>query len=178
MALSRILEYAAIGQSMNQEISAVLPDINGQEISDLCKLASDTRGQRSDKIVTFSPKIFIPLTRLCRDICGYCTFRQDPQNLSDLYMSPDAIIQVAEQGEKLGCTEALFTLGERPELKYPEARKWLDSLFFHATFFLFAGFSLHSSQVCWHGMCLGQSRLSERRKSSLLERRPDDFFIL
>ena len=102
MALSRILEYAAIGQSMNQEISAVLPDINGQEISDLCKLASDTRGQRSDKIVTFSPKVFIPLTRLCRDICGYCTFRQDPQNLSDLYMSPDAIIQVAEQGEKLG----------------------------------------------------------------------------
>ena len=133
MALSRILEYAAIGQSMNQEISAVLPDINGQEISDLCKLASDTRGQRSDKIVTFSPKVFIPLTRLCRDICGYCTFRQDPQNLSDLYMSPDAIIQVAEQGEKLGCTEALFTLGERPELKYPEARKWLDSRGFKST---------------------------------------------
>ena len=133
MALSRILEYAAIGQSMNQEISAVLPDINGQEISDLCNLASDTRGQRSDKIVTFSPKVFIPLTRLCRDICGYCTFRQDPQNLSDLYMSPDAIIQVAEQGEKLGCTEALFTLGERPELKYPEARKWLDSRGFKST---------------------------------------------
>ena len=133
MALSRILEYAAIGQSMNQEISAVLPDINGQEISDLCNLASDTRGQRSDKIVTFSPKVFIPLTRLCRDICGYCTFRQDPQNLSDLYMSPDAIIQVAEQGEKLGCTEALFTLGERPELKYPEAQKWLDSRGFKST---------------------------------------------
>lgn len=133
MALCRILEYAALGQSMNREIAAVLPDVSGQEISDLCKLASKTRGQRADKIVTFSPKVFIPLTRLCRDICGYCTFRQDPQNLSDLYMSPDAIIQVAEQGEKLGCTEALFTLGERPELKYPEARKWLDDRGFKST---------------------------------------------
>ena len=133
MALCRILEYAALGQSMNREIAAVLPDVSGQEISDLCKLASKTRGQRADKIVTFSPKVFIPLTRLCRDICGYCTFRQDPQNLSDLYMSPDAIIQVAEQGEKLGCTEALFTLGERPELKYPEARKWLNDRGFKST---------------------------------------------
>ena len=86
MALSRILEYAAKGQSMNQEISAVLPDINGQEISDLCKLALDTRGQRAARIVTFSPKVFIPLTRLCRDICGYCTFRQDPQNLSLIHI--------------------------------------------------------------------------------------------
>ena len=126
MALFRILEYTALGQSMTQEIAAVLPDVIGQEIFELCKLASDTRTQSEDKIVTFSPKVFIPLTRVCRDMCGYCTFRQDPQNLPDLYMSPDAIIEVASQGEKLGCTEALFTLGERPELKYPEARKWLE----------------------------------------------------
>ena len=133
IALSKILEYSTSGQSMNQEISALLSDINGQDIFELCYLASKIRDQIKQRVVTFSPKVFIPLTRLCRDICGYCTFRQEPYNVRDLYMSPDAILEVARHGQKLGCTEALFTLGERPELKYPEAKQWLERHGFKST---------------------------------------------
>ena len=118
---------------MNQEISALLSDINGQDIFELCYLASKIRDQKKQRVVTFSPKVFIPLTRLCRDICGYCTFRQEPHNVGDLYMSPNAILEVARHGQKLGCTEALFTLGERPELKYPEAKQWLERHGFKST---------------------------------------------
>ncbi len=76
--------------------------------------------------VTFSPKVFIPLTRLCRDFCGYCTFRQDPGEAGErLYMTPEEVLEVAQAGQRLGCTEALFTLGERPEARYPEAKEWL-----------------------------------------------------
>jgi 7,8-didemethyl-8-hydroxy-5-deazariboflavin synthase CofG subunit len=76
-------------------------------------------------VVTFSPKVFIPLTRLCRDFCGYCTFRQSPQEADKLFMSLEDVLMVAEAGERAGCTEALFTLGERPEQRYPEAHEWL-----------------------------------------------------
>lgn len=69
--------------------------------------------------------MFIPLTRLCRDVCGYCTFRQDPASAEQLYVTPEEVLAVAKAGERLGCTEALFTLGERPEQRYPEARDWL-----------------------------------------------------
>ena len=94
-ALSKILECSTSEQPMNKEISALLSDINGQDIFELCYLASTIRDQKKQRVVTFSPKVFIPLTRLCRDICGYCTFRQEPYNLGDLYMSPDAILEVA-----------------------------------------------------------------------------------
>ncbi|MBM3946724.1 MAG: 7,8-didemethyl-8-hydroxy-5-deazariboflavin synthase subunit CofG, partial [SAR202 cluster bacterium] len=76
--------------------------------------------------VSFSPKVFIPLTHLCRDVCGYCTFRQEPGKASRIYMTPEEVVDVARQGERLGCTEALFTLGERPEQRYPEAKDWLN----------------------------------------------------
>jgi 7,8-didemethyl-8-hydroxy-5-deazariboflavin synthase CofG subunit len=75
--------------------------------------------------VSFSPKVFIPLTRLCRDFCGYCTFRQSPAEAERVYMSLEEVLEVARAGEALGCTEALFTLGERPEQRYPEAGEWL-----------------------------------------------------
>ena len=95
-------------------------------IEELCSLASRMRDQGKGKIVTFSPKVFIPLTHLCRDFCGYCTFRGSPETASSLYMTPDEVLAVARAGERLGCTEALFTLGERPEQRYPEARLWLS----------------------------------------------------
>ena len=79
------------------------------------------------RIVTFSPKVFIPLTRLCRDFCGYCTFRQDPDAAgTNLFLTPEEVLYVAKAGQRLGCTEALFTLGERPEQRYIEARDWLQ----------------------------------------------------
>src|SRR3954453_4262288 len=76
--------------------------------------------------VTFSPKVFIPLTMLCRDKCGYCTFAQPPARLESPYLSPEQVLAIARKGAAAGCHEALFTLGERPEERYPAAREWLD----------------------------------------------------
>ena len=76
--------------------------------------------------VTYSPKVFIPLTMLCRDKCGYCTFAQPPARLESPYLSPDEVLAIARAGARVGCHEALFTLGERPEERYPVARAWLD----------------------------------------------------
>ncbi len=77
-------------------------------------------------VVTYSPKVFIPLTKLCRDRCGYCTFAQPPARLESPYMTSEEVLGVARQGAEQGCHEALFTLGERPELRYQVARDWLD----------------------------------------------------
>ncbi|MPZ66141.1 MAG: 7,8-didemethyl-8-hydroxy-5-deazariboflavin synthase subunit CofH [Pseudonocardiaceae bacterium] len=75
--------------------------------------------------VTFSPKVFVPLTMLCRDRCGYCTFAHAPRELPAAYLEPDDVLEIARRGAGLGCHEALFTLGERPERRYPAAREWL-----------------------------------------------------
>jgi FO synthase len=75
--------------------------------------------------VTYSPKVFVPLTRLCRDRCGYCTFARAPRDLPAPYLTLDEVLHIASSGARLGCHEALFTLGERPELRYPQARNWL-----------------------------------------------------
>ncbi len=91
----------------------------------MCRAATVLRDRGKGRTVTFSPKVFIPLTRLCRDFCGYCTFRQDPTQTESLFMTPEEVLGVAEAGQRMGCTEALFTLGERPEQRYPEAREWL-----------------------------------------------------
>jgi FO synthase len=75
--------------------------------------------------VTYSPKVFVPLTMLCRDRCGYCTFARAPRDLPAPYLTLDEVLHIASSGARLGCHEALFTLGERPELRYPQARTWL-----------------------------------------------------
>jgi FO synthase len=77
------------------------------------------------RVVTYSPKVFIPLTKLCRDRCGYCTFAQAPRDLPSPYLTPDEVHVIAESGARAGCHEALFTLGEFPEERYREARTWL-----------------------------------------------------
>lgn len=97
-----------------------------EELAHLCRAASLVRDSGRGRDVSFSPKVFIPLTRLCRDFCGYCTFRQAPGEAQALYMTPDEVLAVARAGERLGCTEALFTLGERPEQRYSEAKAWLQ----------------------------------------------------
>lgn len=88
--------------------------------------ASRLRDQGKGRVLSFSPKVFLPLTQLCRDVCGYCVFRQPPGRLRSPYMSPGEVLAVAREGEKRGCREALLVLGERPEEKYPEARRWLS----------------------------------------------------
>jgi FO synthase len=75
--------------------------------------------------ITYSPKVFIPLTQRCRDACGYCTFAQPPARLANPYLSADEVVKIARQGAAAGCHEALFTLGEQPEARYPDARAWL-----------------------------------------------------
>ncbi|MFA6300523.1 MAG: bifunctional FO biosynthesis protein CofGH, partial [Nocardioides sp.] len=88
-------------------------------------------------VVTYSPKVFIPVTKLCRDRCHYCTFVESPGQLRrgghELFLSPDEILEIARQGAELGCLEALFTLGDRPEDRWPEAREWLDSKGYDST---------------------------------------------
>src|SRR3984893_15993497 len=75
--------------------------------------------------VTFSPKVFIPLTMLCRDRCGYCTFAKPPARLDAPFLTPEQVLELATRGAALGCCEALFTLGEAPEARYPQAAEWL-----------------------------------------------------
>lgn len=91
----------------------------------LADLLAAAAARRRTNRITYSPKVFIPLTRLCNDSCTYCTFVQPPARLAAPYMTPEEVLAVARQGAKAGCHEALFTLGERPELRYEAARDWL-----------------------------------------------------
>jgi FO synthase len=93
---------------------------------DLLAAAAARRDRLTGARITWSPKVFIPLTRLCRDRCGYCTFATTPARLPSPYLSPDEVLAVARAGAAAGCHEALFTLGESPEDRYPAARRWLD----------------------------------------------------
>ncbi len=100
-----------------------LLDLPTPEVTARARAArAETTGTR----VTFSPKVFIPLTRLCRDRCGYCTFATAPRHVPHPYLTPDEVLTIAREGAEAGCHEALFTLGEGPEQRYPEARAWLD----------------------------------------------------
>src|SRR5918998_35961 len=95
-------------------------------LDELTRAAAAVRDATTGTRITWSPKVFIPLTSLCRDRCGYCTFAKAPAHLEAPYLSPEQVLAVARAGAAAGCTEALFTLGERPELRYPAARAWLD----------------------------------------------------
>ena len=94
-------------------------------LDELLSLAAARRNELFGSRVTFSPKVFIPLTMLCRDTCGYCTFAQPPARLENPYLTADQVLAIAREGARNGCHEALFTLGERPELRYDVAAKWL-----------------------------------------------------
>src|SRR4051795_1557947 len=94
-------------------------------LDELLSQAAAVRDSTTGRRITYSPKVFIPLTQLCRDRCGYCTFAQPPARLESPYLSPDEVLAIARHGAEAGCHEALFTLGERPELRYPAATSWL-----------------------------------------------------
>jgi len=95
-------------------------------LDELLAQARAVRDAATGTRVTYSPKVFIPLTMLCRDRCGYCTFAQPPARLESPYLTPDSVLAIARTGAQHGCHEALFTLGEKPEERYPAARAWLD----------------------------------------------------
>ncbi len=94
-------------------------------LDELTAAARAVRDRRHHNRVTYSPKVFIPLTMLCRDRCGYCTFAKPPARLDAPYLGRDEVLAIASAGRDAGCKEALFTLGERPELRYPAAAAWL-----------------------------------------------------
>src|SRR6478735_2317378 len=96
-----------------------------QPLPELMERARAVRDARTGTRITYSPKVFIPLTMLCRDKCGYCTFAQPPARLDAPYLTPEQVLKIARQGAAKGCHEALFTLGERPEERYPVAAEWL-----------------------------------------------------
>ncbi len=100
-------------------------DLLRTPLDDLTALARVVRDGAHGRRVTYSPKVFIPLTMLCRDRCGYCTFAKAPARVTAPYLLPEEVLAIAEDGRAAGCHEALFTLGERPELRYPVARDWL-----------------------------------------------------
>src|SRR5215204_5595030 len=87
--------------------------------------AREVRDAATGTRATYSPKVFIPLTMLCRDRCGYCTFAKPPARLDHPYLDLEAVLAIARHGAAMGCHEALFTLGESPEARYPDAAKWL-----------------------------------------------------
>ena len=102
-------------------------------LAELLKLAASERDRQFGTRITYSPKVFIPLTMLCQDKCGYCTFAQPPARLENPYLEPEQVLEIAMQGALQGCHEALFTLGERPELRYPIARDWLKARNYDST---------------------------------------------
>lgn len=103
------------------------------QLPDLLSAARAAKERFKPGIITYSRKVFLPLTNLCRDYCGYCTFRRDPGEPGAHTMTPDEVLEVARKGEKLGCTEALFSLGDKPELLFPQMRETLRNLGYHST---------------------------------------------
>src|SRR5947208_2695025 len=102
-------------------------------LDELLAAAREVRGVDGGRLVTYSPKVFIPLTKLCRDVCHYCTFARPPRRGERAYMTIDEVLAVARAGERAGCREALFTLGDKPELRYRAARDELAELGYSTT---------------------------------------------
>src|SRR3989440_11470917 len=102
-------------------------------LHELLAAATELRAQGKGTVITFSKKVFIPLTTLCRDYCNYCTFRKDPGQPGAHFMSPDEVLALAERGRQAGCKEALFSLGDQPERIFPEAREFLHAQGFSRT---------------------------------------------
>jgi FO synthase len=125
------LERGVDGHGISREDALSL--IAGAALTDLLQAAAAVRDRSKGRAVSYSRKVFIPLTHLCRDYCGYCTFRADPEAGVPAYMTPDEVLAVAEAGRRAGCKEALFSLGDQPERMFPAAKEFLKKLGFDRT---------------------------------------------
>src|SRR5579862_7950058 len=131
-ALRRALARARDGKTLDQAEAVVLLQARGEALTGLLAHAGRVRdaglaAAGRPGVITYSRKVFIPVTRLCRDRCAYCTFVTVPGRVDSPYLSPDEVLQIARDGARLGCKEALFTLGDRPEARWKQAREWLDA---------------------------------------------------
>jgi 7,8-didemethyl-8-hydroxy-5-deazariboflavin synthase CofG subunit len=122
--IAELVAVARAAGSIDREIAVRV----GREapLADLLSAASELRARGKGTVVSFSKKVFIPLTTLCRDYCGYCTFRKDPGQAGAHFMTPDEVLVLAKQARGAGCKEALFSLGDQPERIFPEAREFLQ----------------------------------------------------
>ncbi|PGH43378.1 7,8-didemethyl-8-hydroxy-5-deazariboflavin synthase [Micromonospora sp. WMMA1996] len=137
-SVRRALGRAATGRALDADEAAALLTARGPALDELLRVAGDIRdaGLREagrPGVVTFSKKVFVPLTRLCRDRCHYCTFATVPHRLPAAYLERDEVLAIAREGAAQGCKEALFTLGDRPEERWPAARRWLDERGYDST---------------------------------------------
>jgi FO synthase len=146
-ARRRVLRRARDGVALNLDEAAVAMTARGEDLSDLCSSAARVRdaglrsaarsGPTGRLPISYSRKVFIPVTHLCRDTCHYCTFVTVPGKLrasgQGMYLEADEIVDIARRGAERGCKEALFTLGDRPETRWPEARQWLDERGYNST---------------------------------------------
>ncbi|MFH9944805.1 bifunctional FO biosynthesis protein CofGH [Streptomyces murinus] len=135
-SMRRALKRARDGVALDASEAAVLLQARGEDLTDLAASAARVRDAGLEQagrsgVITYSKSVFIPLTRLCRDKCNYCTFVTVPGKLRrtghGMFMSPDEVLDIARKGAALGCKEALITLGDKPEDRWPEAREWLDA---------------------------------------------------
>lgn len=135
-AMRRALRRARDGVALDVAEAAVLLQARGTDLDDLCASAARVRdagltAAGRPGVITYSRSVFIPLTRLCRDKCHYCTFATVPGKLRraghGMFMSPDEVLAIARRGAAMGCKEALITLGDKPEDRWPEAREWLEA---------------------------------------------------
>jgi len=144
--LPRALRRAEQGSTLGREEAAALLLARGEQLERLVEAAGRVRdaapwyregawGRAPDgrRRITYSRKVFIPLTHLCRDACGYCTFARPPKAASPAFLAPEAVLAIARAGAAAGCREALFTLGDRPEERYPAARAWLEARGYRST---------------------------------------------
>jgi len=131
--LGSYLSEVRSGLKVSREVACELLACSDNELPELLETAVEIKNQFKPGVITYSRKVFLPLTNLCRDYCGYCTFRRDPRDPGAHTMTPDEVLEVAKAGEKLGCTEALFSLGDKPELLFPEMRETLHHLGYNST---------------------------------------------
>jgi FO synthase len=125
--LRRALARADAGKTLDVAEATQLLSARGTALEALMAVAARIRDGAFGRRVTYSRKVFIPLTHLCRDTCGYCTFAWPPKADIPAYLNPEEVVEIARAGQAAGCKEALFTLGDKPEERYPAARAWLDA---------------------------------------------------
>ena len=132
-SLSLVADETSAGMALSRDVACQLISCSDNQLPLLLSAAMAARQHFKPETVTYSRKVFIRLTNLCRDYCGYCTFRRDPGQPGAHTMTPDQVLDIARAGEKMGCTEALFSLGDKPELAFPEMRETLRHLGYKST---------------------------------------------
>jgi 7,8-didemethyl-8-hydroxy-5-deazariboflavin synthase CofG subunit len=131
--LDSYLDELRSGLPLTREDACRLIRLRDDQLPGLLSAALEVKQRSKADVITYSRKVFLPLTNLCRDYCGYCTFRRDAGDPGAHTMTPDEVLKIAHEGEKLGCTEALFSLGDKPELLFPEMRETLRHLGYKST---------------------------------------------